>query len=101
MSQHQYSNELDPAILATSRSFTTLSVRVHKNDARAQKTSKKFAKEWKRIIGDMAKFDVNLAQGPAGHFSSLAVPECPPGRLAFATRAFDYITAVDGKRYHL
>lgn len=93
--QYQYSKEVDRATLARSRSFTTFPVRIHKNDARAQKASRQFVKEWKHVAGNK-QFDVNVAQSPVGHFASLALPECLPERLAFAAKAFDYITAVDG-----
>ncbi|OBT61055.1 hypothetical protein VE03_09144 [Pseudogymnoascus sp. 23342-1-I1] len=92
--QYQYSKEVDPATLARSRSFTTLPVRIHKNDHHAQKASHQFSKEWKRFA-KANKFDVNFSQSPMGHFASLVLPECLPERLAFAAKAFDFITAVD------
>lgn len=92
--QYQYSKEVNSAALARSRSFTTFPVRIHKNDARAQKATHQFVKEWKRIN---QRFDVNVAQSPVGHFASLVLPECLPQRLAFASKAFDYVAAIDGR----
>ncbi|KFZ18221.1 hypothetical protein V501_01334 [Pseudogymnoascus sp. VKM F-4519 (FW-2642)] len=93
--QYQYSQEVDPAEVAKSRSFTTFPVRVHKDNARTQKASNQFIKEWKRIVGDK-RFDLNVAQSPVGHFASLLVPECLPERLAFVAKGCDFATAVDG-----
>jgi hypothetical protein len=93
--QYHYSKEVDSTTLARSRSFTTFPVRIHKNDAQAQKASHQFVKEWKRIVNDK-RFDVNVSQSPVGHFASLVLPECLPERLPFAAKGFDYVAAVDG-----
>lgn len=95
LQQYQHSTEIDSATLARSGSFTTLPVRIHRNDVQAQKASNQFIREWKRIVGDK-RFDLNVNQSPVGHVASLMFPECLPERLAFIAKACDFVTAVDG-----
>ncbi|KFX96691.1 hypothetical protein O988_05211 [Pseudogymnoascus sp. VKM F-3808] len=92
--EYQFSEEVDPATLQRFNCFTTLPVRLHKNNDIARKAHRQFAKEWKAIIKD-EKLDVDFRQSPVGHIASLALPECLPERLAFAAKALDYILAVD------
>ncbi|KFY29535.1 hypothetical protein V493_02301 [Pseudogymnoascus sp. VKM F-4281 (FW-2241)] len=94
LQQYQHSTEVDSATLARSGSFTTLPVRIHRNDVQVQKASNQFIREWKRIVGDK-RFDLTVSQSPVGHAASLMFPECLPERLAFIAKACDFVTAVD------
>lgn len=89
MIAYQYSEELDAISCANSPSFTTLPVRIRKDNSRSQKICAKFLAAWSKI-GVKSTSPPLGTQCSFGHFVSLVIPECPPDKIALITKLCDY-----------
>ncbi|KAJ6099240.1 isoprenoid synthase domain-containing protein [Penicillium canescens] len=89
MIAYQYSEELDATSRANSPSFTTLPVRIRKDNSRSQKICAKFLAAWSKIGVKYSSTPVGT-QCSFGHFVSLVIPECPPDKIALITKLCDY-----------
>lgn len=92
MSIYHYSEEFDAAAFP---SFTSLPVRVRKDDSLSSRESAKFLAEWKRVPSkQQPKFGSRCV---IGHLLSLVIPECPPELVPVVTKLFDYAFLENGK----
>jgi hypothetical protein len=89
MSDFQYSKEVPLKTIESTISFTTLPIRVHKDDTRATKASRRFRAAWAAASTDRTQL-IRSSETPLGHVISLAVPECPLDRLEVGAKLWDY-----------
>jgi hypothetical protein len=93
MISYHYSEELDAA-KRPSASFTSLPVRLRKDDSLSQRASAEFQSEWNNSASQKVVFG---SQGIFGHLLSLILPECPPKMVPVFTKFFDYAFLENGK----
>ena len=93
MISYRYSDELDAAKRPSS-SFTSLPVRLRKDDSLSQRASAEFQSEWNKSASQQVVFG---SQGIFGHMLSLVLPECPPKMVSVITKLFDYAFLENGK----
>lgn len=93
MISYLYSEELDAANRPSS-AFTSLPVRLRKDDSLSQRASVEFQSEWNNSASQQAVFG---SRGILGHLVSLVLPECPPGMVPTFTKLSDYAFLENGK----
>lgn len=96
MISYRYSEELD-ATTIPSWSFSSLPVRIRKDDSLSQQASAKFQDEWKKSAPQQES--TFGSQGIFGHLMSLVIPECPPEMVPVFTKVFDYAFVENGKAF--
>ncbi|KAG6008147.1 hypothetical protein E4U21_004904 [Claviceps maximensis] len=62
--------------------FTTLPIRIHPLDDVANAASRRFVRDWEKIIGDGLEKQTHFSFSPVGNWSSLIYPEAITERLA-------------------
>ncbi|KAJ5716722.1 hypothetical protein N7493_008633 [Penicillium malachiteum] len=94
MFEFQYSQAVDRKLLEDAGCSTTLEVRIHSDNDRANKISERFLKDWESVAGHRIHGrDFNCS--PTGNFAALAYPECDPDRLEIVAQVCDLIWAED------
>ena len=98
MPDFQYSKEVDSATIEGTPSFTTLPIRVHRDDLRARKASRRFRTTWEAAGGSRSSSPLMPGgEAPVGHIMSLTLPECCPDRLEVVTKMADYMCLENGQ----
>lgn len=90
MSDFYYSKEVPRKIIEGTPSFTTLPVRIHRDDARARKASQRFRAAWAAASTDSTQQLMPAIDTPFGHLVSLAMPECSPDLLELVAKLLDF-----------
>ena len=76
-----HSRQLDPEEVRQTGCFTTLPVRIHKQDDIADVASRRLATEWAEVMGDGSKTEPACLYSDKGDYSSFFYPESRPERL--------------------
>lgn len=95
MSDFEYSKEVLWAAIKGTRSFTTLLIRVHRDDSRANKATRRFRRAWSAASGGTQS--IPLMKAPIGHCASLVIPDCSPDQLELIAKLGDYWGLKDGQ----
>jgi hypothetical protein len=99
MEKFRFSTPLSPDELArlAPAAFTTLPVRINRQDQQARKISSQFVKAWRDAsqqspLSKQSTIDWERlsSSSPIGHLASLVHPGCRPQLLFFMAKVFDY-----------
>lgn len=93
---YYYSKEVPRKTIEGTESFTTLPIRIHRDDARVRKASKRFRAAWAAASTDSTQVMPSI-ETPFGFALSMTFPECPPSMLDVGARLVDYSFLENGQ----
>jgi hypothetical protein len=89
MFEFSYSKEVPLKDIQGTVSFTTLPIRINKDDWRIRKSSRRFQVAWAAANTDSME-SLRSLETPFGHMISMAVPECSPQILEAVAKLCDF-----------
>lgn len=84
-----------PENIAKSCTFTSLPIRIHRDEHLAAAGSDSIDKDWEDVFGK--KPTSFGCRSPYGHLTALSIPEAIPERLAICAYIMDYMLYHDGQ----
>lgn len=95
----EYCDPVDPAIAEATGCFTTLPIRIHRQDIIANEATLKSMREWGEHIGDGWDKKWGSALSPVGNWCSFIFPESLPDRLGIISYLANMGNIHDGKQF--
>ncbi len=95
--KYVYSREYDLTSAQKQGCWSTLPLRIHKDEQLAIEASYEFLRDWEEAVGKGTDLDATISLCANGHFVALTIPECLPERLRIITRLSDFSYIYDGK----
>jgi ophiobolin F synthase len=88
---------IDPADSARTEAFTTLPIRIHKDNNVADAASERLLKDWDHHLQDRQSLNSRTSLSTLGNMCALGFPEVMPERLSILTYLTDLGFMHDGE----
>lgn len=92
----QYSRPIDDETIKKTPSFTTLPIRINKQNDVADEATKRALRDWDHYVNDGLAKTALISISELGNLGAFAYPEVPPERLAILTYLTDLGMLHDG-----